>query len=125
MHFSFNISVTMQFQKFCRPVPEAGFRDGTPVAHQVLTSNTTDLVSKKFLDEHFSIEQDDSHFQDTRGSVPLPLEHAENPLGVEVQNNEGSVPLQACQLSMQRTFRSQKNIGFPCHWSMARINRPQ
>ena len=78
-----------------REVPEAGFRDGTPVAHQVLTSNTTDLVSKKFLDEHFSIEQDDSHFQDTRGSVPLPLEHAENPLGVEVQNNEGSVPVPA------------------------------
>ena len=46
-----------------REVPEAGFQDGSPVEHKVLTSNTANLVSKSFLEEHFSIEQDGSHFK--------------------------------------------------------------
>ena len=78
-----------------RDTPKAGFQDGSPAEHQVLTSNTADLVAKNFLEEHFSIEQDDSHFQDTEGEfVPLPFEHEENSSDVGERDYGGEfVPL--------------------------------
>ena len=55
MHFSFNISVTMHFQKFCRPAPRMGGAVLVPGQYNANSLRTPSKTKPILQSSHFSI----------------------------------------------------------------------